>query len=94
MRVFTRQPPEHGVDAAAVDAKGTDTSPAQPVTTADLAAAGLAVFAEPGASSPIVAVTTTLDPTPLRLLKDQADAMLQEAAAGQGTRGSDSTSCW
>jgi hypothetical protein len=75
--------------ATAVDSNGSDTSGAQPVTTADLAAAGLAVFADPNASSPIVAVTTTLAPTPLRLLKDQADAMLQEAAAGQGTRGSD-----
>ena len=80
-------------DAATVDANGTDTSAvppgAQPVTAADLAAAGLAVFADPHASSPIVAVTTTLDPTPLRLLKDQADAMSQEAAAGQGLLGSE-----
>ncbi len=80
-------------DAAAVDASGADTSPvppgSQPVTTADLAAAGLAVFADPNASSPIVAVTATLDPTPWRLLKDQADAMSQEAAAGQGILGAD-----
>jgi hypothetical protein len=82
--------PSTGTDAAAVDAKGTDaSSAAQPVTTADLAAAGLPVFTDPSASSPIVAVTTTLAPTPLRLLKDQADAMSQEAAAGQGMRGSD-----
>jgi hypothetical protein len=60
-----------------------------PVTIDDLAAAGLAVFADPTQSSPIVAVSTAMGPTPLRPLKDQADAMLLEAASRQGTLGAD-----
>jgi len=63
---------------------------AQPgVTIADLAAAGLPVFADPSQAQAMVAVTTVVEPTPLRLLREQADAMSREALAGQGMLGSD-----
>ena len=79
--------PSHGGGDAA---SGTDASASSHlVTIGDLAAAGLPVFADPTQPEPMVAVESSMGPTPLRLLKDQADAMSQEAAAGQGTLGSD-----
>jgi hypothetical protein len=60
-----------------------------PVTVADLATAGLPVFTDATASQPIAIVSTELGPTPLRLLQDQAAALSDEAAAGQGVLGAD-----
>jgi len=61
-----------------------------PVTVDDLAAAGLAVFDDPTQTAPIAVVNVTdIGPTPVRLLKAQADAMSLEAVSGQGVLGSD-----
>ncbi len=71
---------------------GTDTGAPRssaPLTIDELATAGLPVFADANAAAPVVPVTTAVGPTPLRLLGSQADAMSQEAAAGQGVLGAD-----
>ena len=47
------------------------------------------VVADADHLDPLVAVTTASGATPMRLLQDQATAMLLEASAGQGTLGAD-----
>lgn len=59
------------------------------VTVADLAAAGLPVFADPKQPQPMIAVATAVEPSALRLLAELADTMSREAMAGQGMLGSD-----
>ncbi|MGZ4763118.1 MAG: hypothetical protein ACXV7I_11820, partial [Ilumatobacteraceae bacterium] len=60
-----------------------------PISVADIAAAGLGVYADAGQLKPIVAAPAAIEPTPFRLLSQQVDAELVEAAAGQGVLGAD-----
>ncbi|MGZ4770132.1 MAG: hypothetical protein ACXVLX_15850, partial [Ilumatobacteraceae bacterium] len=67
---------------------GPGTAP-DPISVADIAAAGLGVYADAGQLKPIVAAPAAIEPTPFRLLSQQVDAELVEAAAGQGVLGAD-----
>ena len=69
----------------------TGSSSAAPtsISVADIAATGLGVYADAGQLIPIYAVPAAIEPTPFRLLSEQLDAELVEAAAGQGVLGAD-----
>lgn len=81
-----------GGGTAALDASPEGASTVAPplsVTVADLAAAGLSVFADASQAGPMIPATTAIDPSPFHVLLDQADAMTREVAARQGMLGSD-----
>jgi hypothetical protein len=73
----------------------TGPPPARPSTpsgglgVADLAAAGVEVYADTDTPDPLVAVPAGITATPLRMLQVQADAELLEASDHQGVPGSE-----
>jgi hypothetical protein len=67
---------------------GASTAPTS-ISVADIAAAGLGVYADAGQLKPIDAAPAATEQTPFRLLSEQVDAELVEAAAGQGVLGAD-----
>jgi hypothetical protein len=59
------------------------------VGIAELAAAGIGVYADAGQPEPVVPIATTVPATPMRLVQQQLDAEELEVADGQGVLGAD-----
>lgn len=81
--------PESGAQPA--DTTGPETTVAATEAAfgvADFAAVGVGVYADAGQQEPLLAVSTSLPATPIRLLQTQLKAGLLEVADGQGVLGS------
>ena len=91
----TTSPAGPSATPVASPSDGTGTPPVSPSTpsgglgVADLAAAGVEVYADTDTPNPLVAVPAGITPTPLRMLQVQADAELLEAFDHQGVPGSE-----